>query len=279
MPRAVDLPASLARNYVDQGHAVATPLSLSGVTKHHESQESISCLVPTAPAQVCAVLRRRRGCGPIRCNRLACSVFVFAEIYAARFRNCANATAQKGRWMYDLATIAPAFVSLAHSIASCSAATVDVLGRPRSSILRPLWEWDGESLIGWVATTATSTQVTNLKLNPYISFSYWSAEQDSCVAECRACWVDDPLSRQRVWDMLERSPRPLGFDPTIIPAWTSPSAPAFHVLRAVPWKLWVFPGATRQGAQSRSMAWSEPSATSHAAEFGSVSDGASNRVL
>lgn len=161
--------------------------------------------------------------------------------------------------MHDLTAIAPIFVNMAHKIASCSAATVDALGRPRSSIMRPLWQWDGESLIGWIATTPAANQVANLKLNPYISFSYWSTAQDSCVADCQAGWVEDRETRVRVWEMLQRAPLPLGFDPTIIPAWTSPHAPSFSVLHAVPWRLWVFPGDTANGLHSKPITWSAPS--------------------
>ena len=46
--------------------------------------------------------------------------------------------------MTDLATVAPAFVTMAHRIVWASAATVDSQGRPRSRVLHPFWEWDGE---------------------------------------------------------------------------------------------------------------------------------------
>lgn len=46
--------------------------------------------------------------------------------------------------MADLATIAPAFVDMAHTIVGANVATVDPDGRPRSRVLHPLWTWDGE---------------------------------------------------------------------------------------------------------------------------------------
>ena len=49
--------------------------------------------------------------------------------------------------MDDLAHVAPAFIEMAHRIVWCSAATVDTHGRPRSRILHPIWQWDGQQLL------------------------------------------------------------------------------------------------------------------------------------
>ena len=57
--------------------------------------------------------------------------------------------------MQDLATVAPAFIEMAHRIVWSSVATVDSKGRPRSRILHPIWQWDGAQLLGWVATRPT----------------------------------------------------------------------------------------------------------------------------
>ena len=48
--------------------------------------------------------------------------------------------------------IAPAFVEMAHNIVWCTTATVDAKRRPRSRVLHPLWQWEGETLTRWIAT-------------------------------------------------------------------------------------------------------------------------------
>ena len=53
--------------------------------------------------------------------------------------------------MSTLAATAPGFVELAHRIVWATVATVGPDGQPRTRILHPIWEWDGESLVGWIA--------------------------------------------------------------------------------------------------------------------------------
>ena len=50
----------------------------------------------------------------------------------------------------------------------------------------------------------------------------------------------------------------VGYNPTIVPAWTSPTCEAFAGLRLEPWRFRVFPGTvlTRQGGQV--LKWREP---------------------
>ena len=59
-------------------------------------------------------------------------------------RRAVTAEVYVSRVMTELEDVAPAFVEMAHRIVWCSVATVDHQGRPRSRILHPLWEWDGE---------------------------------------------------------------------------------------------------------------------------------------
>jgi hypothetical protein len=131
-----------------------------------------------------------------------------------------------------LVDTAPAFVEMAHQIVWCSAATVDAHRRPRSRILHPIWQWDGHDLVGWIATSPTAIKRAHFKVSPYISINYWSPSQDTCV-----------------WDLFLNAPEPLGYEPSIIPAWKSPTSEAFAVLRLEPWRLRVFPGSVfrRQG--------------------------------
>ncbi len=149
--------------------------------------------------------------------------------------------------MNELAEVAPAFVEMAHRIVWCTAATVDAHGRPRSRILRPLWQWDGKQLTGWIATSPTPAKRSHLNASPYLSINYWSPSHDTCLAECRASWILDDEGRKTVWDLFLHAAAPVGYDPAIIPAWTSPTCDAFAALRLEPWRLRVFPGSFLSG--------------------------------
>ena len=157
--------------------------------------------------------------------------------------------------MNTLSEVAPAFVEMAHRIVWATAATVDARGRTRSRILHPIWQWDGSRLIGWIATGPTPTKRAHLKASPYISLNYWSASHDTCVAECRAEWVFDDEGRTRIWNLFLNTPPPVGYNPTIIPAWTSPTCDAFAVIRLEPWRLRVFPGTVLLGQGGQVLTW------------------------
>ena len=157
--------------------------------------------------------------------------------------------------MNPFVEVAPAFVEMAHRIVWCSAATVDSYGRPRSRILHPLWQWDNQNLIGWIATTPTPTKRTHLAVHPYMSLNYWSPNHDTCAAECRANLIFDDEARTMVWNLFANAPSPVGYNPAIIPAWTSPTAEAFVVVRLEPWRLRVFPGTVLLGQGGRVLTW------------------------
>ena len=97
--------------------------------------------------------------------------------------------------MQPLAVVAPAFVEMAHRIVWASVATVDRSGRPRSRVLHPIWEWDGERLTGWIATDPAGLKRAHLDRVPYLSCNYWAADHDTCVAECDAVFDDSPAAR------------------------------------------------------------------------------------
>lgn len=157
--------------------------------------------------------------------------------------------------MNELAKVAPAFVAMAHQIVWASAATVDQHGRPRSRILHPIWEWDGEKLVGWIGTGPTKTKRAHLEASPYMSLNYWAPSQDTCVAECHATWAFDDETRTYVWNLLLNGPEPVGYDPAIIPAWTGPTADSFAALRLEPWRLRVFPGSVLMGQGGEVLTW------------------------
>jgi hypothetical protein len=161
--------------------------------------------------------------------------------------------------MAELKDVAPAFVDMAHRIVWATVATVDAEGRPRSRILHPLWEWDGTSLIGWIATGPTPTKRTHLETSPFVSVNYWADNHDTCTAECKAEWHFDDETRVAVWDKFTNAPPPVGYDPGIIPAWTSPTADTFAALRLEPWRVRVFPGTflITAGAEGDVLVWQQ----------------------
>jgi hypothetical protein len=157
--------------------------------------------------------------------------------------------------MATLIETAPAFVEMAHRIVWCAVATVDRKQRPRSRILHPIWEWDGRTLTGWIATGPTPTKRSNLETSPYASLNYWCPEQDTCVAECKVTWAFDDATRTRVWDLFVNGPAPVGYDPRMIPGWTKPTDPSFAVLKLEPWRLRVFPGSVLMGQGGTVLTW------------------------
>ena len=160
--------------------------------------------------------------------------------------------------MKELREVAPAFVGMAHQIVWCSAATVDARGRPRSRILHPIWEWDGQALRGWIATGPTPTKRAHLTAHPFLSCNYWSPSQDTCVAECAAEWHFDLPTRERIWNLFEHGPEPVGYDPRIIPGWDSPASDAFAVLELTPWRLRVMPGSVLMSGTGEVLVWQQP---------------------
>ncbi len=157
----------------------------------------------------------------------------------------------------DLATVAPAFVKMAHEIVWCSVASVDVEDRPRSRILHPIWEWQDGELVGWIGTGPTPLKRQHLQAHPYLSLNYWQPNQDTCVAECRATWAFDIPTRIRIWELFKNAPAPVGYDPAIVPAWTSPEADSFAVIKLEPWRLRVFPGTLLIHGEGELLSWEE----------------------
>jgi len=159
--------------------------------------------------------------------------------------------------MQPLSEVAPAFVEMAHRIVWCNAASVDPQGRPRSRVLHPIWVWDGARLVGWIGTGPTATKRSHLAHSPYLSLGYWAPSQDTCVAECRATWAFDDATRIATWELLKRTPPPVGYDPAIIPGWDAPTSASFAALRLEPWRLRVFPGTVLFGKGGTVLTWQD----------------------
>ena len=160
--------------------------------------------------------------------------------------------------MQELSLVAPAFVQMAHEIVWCSVATVDRENRPWSRVLHPIWEWDGDQLVGWVGTSPTPLKQDHLAHSPFVSCSYWTPNHDNCTAECRAAWHFDDETRTRIWELFKAAPEPVGYDPAIIQPWSDgPTSDAFAVLRLDPWRLRVFPGSVLLGQGGEVLDWRE----------------------
>ncbi len=160
--------------------------------------------------------------------------------------------------MSSIAEVAPAFVEVAHRIVWATVATVDAENRPRSRVLHPIWEFADDRLVGWIGTGPTPVKVANLDHSPFVSVSYWDAQQDVATAECRATWHHDDDTCAEVWDRFASTPEPLGYDPAMIPPWKDgPTSPAFSVLRLDPWRLRVFPGSLLLTGEGEPRDWHE----------------------
>jgi hypothetical protein len=150
-------------------------------------------------------------------------------------------------------SVGKGFIEVAHRIVWCTVATVDRLGRPRSRILHPYWEFDGEQLVGWIVTRPTPVKVAHLARTPYLSCSYWDPAHDVAIADCHAEWIDDVATRQRVWELYREAPEPLGFD-----FWsTFPDGPPSEIvslLRLRPYRLRITGLATLSG-QKAPLSW------------------------
>jgi len=152
--------------------------------------------------------------------------------------------------------IAPAFVEMAHSIVWCTVATVTPAGDPSTRVLHPIWEWDGDRLQGWIATSPHSPKAVDLAANPNVSLTYWAPSQDTCTAHCTTTWLTSLEERRAGWDRFAQAPAPVGYDPSIIPGWIAPDADAFGILHLRPTRLRVQPASVLMTGTGEALTWS-----------------------
>ena len=157
--------------------------------------------------------------------------------------------------MQPLTAVAPAFVEMAHRIVWCVTATTGPDGRPATRVLHPIWSWDGDELAGWILTSPRSPKAAHLRAVPALSLTYWAPDQDTCTADCDAVFEDGDAARRAGWDRFAHGPAPVGYDPAIIPSWTSPEAPDFGVLRLRPTHVRVMPGTVMTGGPGSVLTW------------------------
>lgn len=90
--------------------------------------------------------------------------------------------------------IAKTFDERVRRIVWCTVTTVDTKGRPFSRILHPVWE----GATGWIATGRHTLKAKHLAANPMVALSYWDAQHDTVIAQCRAEWCDDTATKHRI---------------------------------------------------------------------------------
>ena len=123
------------------------------------------------------------------------------------------------------------FMNRAQQAVYCNVATVDLRGRPRSRVMHVIW--DGP--MGWVITWPESHKAKHLANNPYVSLAYLSNPHKPVYAECTAEWVTEVEEKQRVWELHQTIPPPLGFDPA--PYYGTIEHKYFGVLQFTPWRI------------------------------------------
>jgi hypothetical protein len=161
--------------------------------------------------------------------------------------------------MTTLESIAPAFVDMAHRIVWAVVGTTRPDGTPATRVLHPVWEFDGTSLTGWIATSPLSPKAADLAHSPHLSVTYWAANQDTCTADCDVSWDTSPEDRAAGWNRFKEAPAPVGYDPAIIGGWDTPESPTFGIIRLRPRYLRVMPGTMITAGSGELQTWRAPS--------------------
>ena len=138
----------------------------------------------------------------------------------------------------DFSELSDKFKEITQRIVWCTVTTVDRQGRPRSRILHPVWQHEGATTTGWIATGRQSHKAKHLTSNPFVSLTYWDPQHEQTIIDCKAEWRDDQPSKDRLWDLLKTTPEPVGYDPKLF--WPSADDASFGVLQLTPWRLEVW---------------------------------------
>ena len=113
--------------------------------------------------------------------------------------------------------------------------------------------WEGARYGSKHKTTIADDR--HLAVHPEMAVSYWTTTHDTCTAECLVEWYYDDDTRAAVWNKFATAPPPVGYDPSIIPAWTSPEVEAFGILRVEPISLRVMDGSRMVKGSGRLLTW------------------------
>ena len=127
------------------------------------------------------------------------------------------------------------FLTTAGRIVYATLSTTDAHRRPRSRIVHPVWEEDGERLVGWVGSRPSRLKRDSLERSPFASCLYWDPAHDVAVADCEARWLP-PGERALAWERLSAPAPPMGYDPASI--WPDgPEGDDFAAIRLDPWRV------------------------------------------
>ncbi|MEU4344610.1 pyridoxamine 5'-phosphate oxidase family protein [Nocardia sp. NPDC023852] len=155
----------------------------------------------------------------------------------------------------SFAEIEAEFNAFVGRIVYATMVTVDAQNRPRTRVLIPVWEnVDGHPL-GWLATYKTPVKAAHIARNPHVNFSYWAPGHNSVAVDATARWVDDPQTRQRIWNLYARTSPP-GAGYHLGQFWRSPDDSQLHIVRLDPWRIQVI-----RGMDLRSRIWQIPAET------------------
>lgn len=136
------------------------------------------------------------------------------------------------------AEIADEFLERVNKAVWCNVATIDGKRRPRSRILHPFWQ--GE--VGWITTRRGTPKEQHLAQCPFVSLAYIADVVKPVYVDCKAEWIEDQSIKQHIWQLLQTTPPPLGFDPA--PIYGSVDNPEFGLLKLTPWRIEVTSVAT-----------------------------------
>ena len=139
----------------------------------------------------------------------------------------------------DLATIAPELDRRITSTVWCTLATADAAGRPRTRIVHPVWEIDGDRAVGWLGTRTGTPKLRHLDAQPWASLLYWDPRHEQVTIDATGTVHTDDETRERVWGLMSSFPEPYGFDPA--PIWADgATGDGFTVVRLDPVRISLF---------------------------------------
>jgi general stress protein 26 len=95
--------------------------------------------------------------------------------------------------------------------------------------------------VGWIATGRQTLKTKHLARNPIVAVSYWDPSHDTVIAQCRAEWCDDEVTRRRIWELLASTPPPVGYDPGLFFR-GGVTDPGYGVLRLEPTRIDLWAG-------------------------------------
>lgn len=123
------------------------------------------------------------------------------------------------------------FMARVSKVVYCIVATVDRQNRPRTRVMHPIWEGS----TGWVISWPQSHKAKHLAVNPHVSLAYLPETAKPVYVECVAEWIEDRTEKQRVWELHQTIPPPLGFDPQ--PHYGTIDHHYYGILKFTPWRI------------------------------------------